>query len=254
MINAVVRVAVLNNFNCTKKEFDQLRTFTEKYPDRSFFVNCNINTPKLRALNDHPYKAVITLNPDFQETALWNLVKLIPVDLKKIAFVRVKYVPDIPYIEPLIERLASCNIPVVITPQRFNSRKTVTPFGIHHYEFSHSRYRLTEDAKEFVEKLAKSQNNVYICDQKGLGCKGCGLCAKLTVGKTVPIYSLNLSTSGICPYNCLDCYSKTMQRFTTACGYRPIRYDVVKKNNKQKGTTRHIRHIRDTLTKTKGRR
>ena len=58
MKTQVVRVAISNNFNCTDKEWKQLDTFTKANPDKSFFVNSNIHTPKLHTVNDHDYKVV----------------------------------------------------------------------------------------------------------------------------------------------------------------------------------------------------
>jgi len=243
MPKSVVRVGVLNNFNCTPKEYKQLNNFAHKHPDKSFFINCNINTPKLHAINDRPYKAVITLNPNITDNSFFKLGQ---VDLSKVAFVRIKYVPNKPTIVNLIKLIASMDIPVVITMQRFNGKKSVSTFGIKNYKFSYNRYRLTENAKKVVEKLASNTKNVYICDRSGGGCKECGLCAKLTVGENLPVYSLNLSTSGLCPFSCLDCYAKTMQKFVVGCGHNPIAFDVIQKNMKQKGSTKHIK---DNLNK-----
>ena len=239
MANEVVRVAVLNNFNCTPKEFKQVYTFSKEHPDKYFFINSNVNTPKLADINKHPYKAVITLNPNL--TDLTNAFKVGQVNKDKIAFVRIKWVPGIKSIENLITMVSKHIAPVVVTMQRFNSKKTVEPFGIDNYAFSCSRYRLTKVNKEYLEKFVDTVPNTYICDRKGLGCKACGLCSTLTCGQDLPISSLNLSTSGTCPYQCCDCYAKAMQKFIVGCGLKPIAFDVIKKNEKQRGTTKHIK-------------
>jgi hypothetical protein len=231
MSNKVVRVGVLNNFNCTDKEYSQLQRFDKEHPDCYFFVNSNINTPNLRNINNYHYKAVITANPNITD---YSFFKLGQVNKSKLAFVRVKYVPNNPYIVNLIKLIASCDIPVVVTLQRFNSKRTVLSYGINNYIFDRSRYRLNEKARKPIERIADNTKNVYICDRSGNGCTKCNLCATLTLGEVKPIYSLNMSSSGICKFNCIDCFAKTMQRFVVKCGHNPIEYDVIKKNHKQR--------------------
>jgi len=231
MPNKVVRVGVLNNFNCTDKEYRQLNEFSMEHPDCYFFVNSNINTPNLSNINNYPYKVVITVNPNITDQSFFKLGQ---VNKSKIGFVRVKYVPNKPYIKNLIKLIASCDIPVVITAQRFNSKKSVMPFGINNYTYIRSRYRLNEKARKVLETLADNTKNVYICDRSGNGCTQCNQCATLTLGEVQTIYSLNMSSSGICKFSCLDCYAKTMQKFVTNCGHNPIEYNVIKKNHKQR--------------------
>ena len=245
----VVRVGVTNNFNCTKEEFAQLDKFSAEHPDNYFFINCNINTPNIEEINNHPYKVVLTVNPNIIDHDGFLLLNMI--DPEKVAFVRVKYVPGNKKTLFLIDLLRNAlGIPVVVTNQRFNSKKSVKTFGENfgkdNYVWQNTRYRLNEKNKKILEKFIKGYDNVYICDRKGTGCGGCGLCATLTVGQKLPIYSLNLSTSGICPFNCIDCFSKTMQKFVVGCGHSAIKYDVIYKNGKQKGTTKHIK---DNLAK-----
>jgi len=75
-------------------------------------------------------------------------------------------------------------------------------------------------------------------------------CAKLTTGSAdVVLASLNLSTSGLCRYSCPSCYAKTMQRFLVACEKNPIAYDVIKKNRKQSGKTKHILRAKEKAEK-----
>jgi hypothetical protein len=100
-------------------------------------------------------------------------------------------------------------------------------------------------AKLLLNKATHSLTNTYICDKAGLGCQGCGLCSKLTTGNFKPVYSLNLSTSGICKYSCESCYAKTMQKFLIGCGKNPIKFDVIQMNTKQKGTTKHIINMKN---------
>jgi hypothetical protein len=75
-------------------------------------------------------------------------------------------------------------------------------------------------------------------------------CASLTCGSAdVDIASLNLSSSGVCKFNCPSCYAKTMQRFLVACENNPIAYDVIKKNRKQSGKTKHILRAKEKAEK-----
>lgn len=240
-INRVIRVAVSNNFNCTAAEFAQLDQIQTSLQGSLFFVNSNVMTPKLPELNKHDYQAVITVNPSLKvtQTALNRLHK---VDMSKVAFVRVKYLPAKQRVVNLIYELADEDYEVVVTPQRFNGFKGVDKYSSReYYKHSHSRMRLNQAAMAELDEIVAHSPNLNICDRTGLGCSGCGLCSTLTAGRILPIYSVNLSSSGICPFNCPDCYAKTMQHFLTNCGYNPIDYDSVKKNNKQRGSTKHIK-------------
>jgi hypothetical protein len=232
---------VNNNFNCTLAEFQQLDTFAAAYPDTLFFVNSNIKTKKIFAINDHPYMAVITLNPD-----IWIDEKLVSklsmIDSDKIAFIRIKYIPEYPKVDKLIQKVSK-DYPVMITLQRFNGKNSIVQFVPEyreHYEFSHNRFRLFGDSLGDVKELAMFEN-IYICDEKGLGCGGCGLCSTLVTGRSLPIYTLNLSSSGMCPFNCVDCYAKTMQHFLSKIGVPEIHYDWIHMNHKQSGHTKHIK-------------
>jgi hypothetical protein len=141
----------------------------------------------------------------------------------------------------------------VVTLQRFISKATLLKYsGLECYEHSCSRYRLAgielQKILEFVTSLRETTGaSVWICDQSGKGCQSCGLCSRLTTGQDLPIYSLNLSTSGVCKFQCVDCYAKAMQKFTTACGHSPIKFDVIEMNNKQKGRTKHILEMKNNL-------
>lgn len=241
-INKVVRVAVNNNFNCTDAEFQQLDTFAAAYPDSLFFINSNIKTKLLTSINKHPYKAVITLNPDILiNEALTR--KLKKINSNRIAFIRIKYIPGNKKILSLIHRIRK-DYPVVITLQRFNSIKSAEEFIPNfreHYKHSNNRFRLMGESLKDIEEF-DILKNIYICDKAGLGCGGCGLCSKLTAGRDLPIFSMNLSSSGLCPYNCVDCYAKAMQHFLEKVkNGSVISFDYIHQNNKQSGRTKHIK-------------
>lgn len=241
MKNCVVRVATNNNFNCTEREFRQLDRFAAQNPDKIFFVNSNARTPKLRAILDHPYKTVITLNPDL------NVVPYVAdrglAVHSSVSFYRVKWIPERPEIKTLIDKALNL-APVVITMQRFNSRACMERYADpKDYRLVCVRFRLHGEALKKLEDLVDHETargrRLHICDRKGIGCLGCGLCVTLNgAAPGTPIKSLNLSTSGVCPYNCPDCYAKAVSK---RCVHgNPIAYDQIIANRKQRGKTKHI--------------
>jgi len=243
---AIVRVAVRNNFNCTPAEWKQMDEFRAKYhPVKLFFVNSNINTPRLPTINEHPFKAVITANPGLRvniDRAMQVLAKVNPAN---VAFVRVKWVPGISDVPTLIDTLLYEWYTVVVTMQRFSRKDTLLRFADpKDYEFSCTRFRLVGKALQDLCKFVDCRKNCFICDRSGKGCLDCGQCSTLVTGESMPIRSLNLSTSGECPYNCPDCYAKAMYEFHDACKTPRISYDKIYANRKQSGKTKHIEEAR----------
>ena len=239
-IKEIVRVGINANFNCTKQEFIQVDGFDRAFPDKRFFVNSNIVTPNLLKLNSYKIKSVITVNPNL--VVKRKLVKkLYKLKKSNIAFVRVKYIPNDSAIKDLIEELSDNGYKVVITVMRFRSNKTVAEYDKANYDWNCNWFRLRERHLVVLKNYDDSLKNVYICDREELGCQGCGLCEKLTFNKGVDLSSLNMSSSGICPHNCIDCFAKYMQRFSVGCGHSAMVYDVIKKNIKQQGKTAFIK-------------
>lgn len=244
-VTRVVRVAVSTNFNCTKAEWNQLDELANKHRNSEFFVNCNIKTPRLSAVNDHPYKVVVTVNPDLFVVEK-HVEKLRGIDIKKIGFIRAKYVPSMPEHKELIARLAYEGYPVVVTLQRWNGKKSLLRYTEKkHYKWSHNRFRLSDEALaealEFVDDFRNEK--VFICDRVGVGCAGCRLCSFLPTGKDLKIASVDLSSSGTCSYNCPDCYAKTMQRMAVNFGNNPLLFDKIRANTKQSGRSVHIKQV-----------
>ena len=242
MIDSIVRVGINNNFNCTDDEYSQVRGFKFVKPNAHFFINSNIKTENILNINNYDYQAVITVNPDITvDRAL--IERLYKVDKDRVIFVRVKYIPNDRTIKELIRELSEKGYTVVVTVMRFLSNKSVNAFSKKdYYNYKFTWLRLKERYFHLLEKFVNTMDNVYICDRNGVGCQGCGLCSKLSTGKELEIYGLNLSTSGICPFNCVDCYAKKMQYVLKCFHKSPMNYDVVKKNMKQKGSTAHIKH------------
>ena len=247
----VVRVAANNNFNCTHAEFQQLDEYRTRYPTYIFFVNSNIKTPKLLNLNKHDYPAVITVNPDLViDRKLIARLK----DVKPIAFLRLKWLPDDPAIEELGNELAT-KYPVVVTVQRFNSWASLSKYTDRkHYKLDCARLRLHGPALEHLQHWTddhiQSGRQVFICDRASLGCQVCGLCSRLVTSSSDEVKSLNLSSSGVCPYHCVDCYAKTNSN-RVPHGSRPIDFDHIHKNQKQAGKTKHIELARKFLCPSK---
>jgi len=239
----VVRVATNNNFNCTEREFKQLDEFVKKNPHRYFFINSNIKTRSLLNINDHPYDAVITVNPDIRVVRS-QVDRLYQVDPAKVAFTRVKYIPGPREILELIDELHDRDYTVVVTIQRFRNKESAAkyvPDFKDHYKFGYNNHRLTPEAQGKLEKYTDSKDRVYICDRTGKGCLGCGLCSTLTAGPRLPLKSLNLSSSGICKFRCPDCYAHTSQARNISWHNNPIEFNKIKANKKQNGSLKHIR-------------
>jgi hypothetical protein len=234
----VVRIAVYTNFNCTDAEYKQVEEYKEKYPDKFFFVNCNVRTPRLITLNNHKHKVVVTVNPDLVVSEE-HLCRFYEIHPELVAFARVKYLPENPSITGLITELHKDNYNVVITPQRFQRKNTLLHYtDPKHYEYDCSRFRLNGEALSKLYALVDAYDppTVYICDRRGLGCSACELCSLLTTGQKLQIASLDLSTSGQCPYSCPDCYAKALQ-----VRIKHIKFDAIKRNDKQTGQTVHIK-------------
>lgn len=242
-ITQVVRVAVNNNFNCTSDEWKQLEKINNENPNSIFFINCNVKTPRLVTINDHPFKAVITLNPDI--TINHKLIdRFLKINSEKVAFVRIKYIPESPEIKSVISTMANKDYVIVVTLQRWNKKESLQKYtDPRHYQWKHTRHRLfgeaLQEAIQFVDSF--EDKKVFLCDRLGAGCSSCRLCSFLPTGLNLNIASINLSKSGICRYNCPDCYAKVMQHFLVGCEYNPINFDVIKRNVKQAGRSEHIR-------------
>jgi len=215
----VLRVATLNNFNYTDKEFEQMRSLEDNHPEYNIFINSN-SYQKIRG----KFPAVVTINP--------SLAKFTEPkgDREIIKAVRVKYVADAkPKIKKAFDECVAWaykyDIPILITYMRFRSLSTLKNFArtAQKYKWRHNYYR----------QVLKEQFDLdlfHYCDIREEGCPSCQNCAKLPFGfKGGEIYSINLSSSGECPYNCPDCYAKNMSKWGN------LAYDRILKNTKMKG-------------------
>ena len=224
----LVRISTENNFNCTDTEYNQIKSFETKYPTKTFFVNSNINTPKLDNIKNHKHKAVITINPDLVVDL--NKLKRLEAIKHKVSFVRVKWLPYNQSIKDLIIQLSK-RFKVVITVQRFRNYETMIKFtSRNYYEWKHNYFRLNENCFQQLVDFKNGLSNVYICDENHKGCIGCGYCSRFNGGESNDIQELNLSSSGVCRFNCPSCFAKCIQKYTGR-----IAFDVIKQNDKQKG-------------------
>ena len=239
MVNQVIRIGVANNFNGTDLEFEQVEHFSFTMPEKSFFVNSNINSKELKNIGNYSFKSVITVNPDLVVKSIPSIIKRIEAIKSTIAFVRVKYLPNNESILNLIYTLNKQGYPIVITNQRFSSKISCSKYSsLEYYKFSNGYLRLTDIELNNLYKIVDSLSNVFICDRNKKGCGDCGLCSTLTIGENLPVSSLNLSSSGICPFNCPDCFAKRSQHQykDKVTGKVKISFDTIAKNMKQKGT------------------
>lgn len=221
----IVRVATLNNFNDTAKEFNQLNGMADNSEDK-YFINSNIksiNKVTAERINRNRYPIVITFNPDL--TVHWNYLKRLEhINSSKIAFIRVKYIPEDIEIQKAI-KLLSKKYKIVLTIMRFKSMASLLKYtDPKFYEWKSSYHRL-------VSNPPKSRN-VYICDENHTGCGGCGQCAKFSYNSDDTISEINLSSSGMCKFDCPDCYAKQCLKQSQGV----IKYDFIKQNQKMKGT------------------
>ena len=172
------------------------------------------------------YPCVLTINPELTKfvkpRGKIGLVKAVrvkcvvdPIKKVKVAF------------EDSYKWAKLNNIPAIITNMRFKSHQTLNK-----YTLSPEKYVWKRNFHVPIEKSIFDDPDVYYCDLKGEGCPSCRNCSKLVFELDTPdIYSLNLSSSGICKYSCPDCYSKIMLKYIP----NGFAYDKILKNAKQRG-------------------
>lgn len=237
----VLRVGVYNNFNFTKAEIDAVAKYTDDYLP---FVNSN-SFVTISA----EYPSIITINPYLDS---WHP----PTgDISNVKACRVKWVAgakdNIYQVQQeAIKWCVNNNIPVLVTFMRFASRASMMNYVSSScellYSYQNSYYRLPVDVKHDEVILISSMMRkfgcseavdllLYTCDISGKGCPACGNCSRLTYGLEgdTPV-SLSLSCSGdngSCIFHCPDCWAKRLSKITK------FKFDVVTKNNKQKGKT-----------------
>lgn len=245
----LVRVGVMNNFNMTDGEYEEL--LQNKIPE--FFVNSNVKSLRESIKPEYgKIPLIVTLNPDIDLPKFPEKEVLQQYNLRafrvKVCGNRLK---DYKRLYTLVKYSIDNNIKVLITFQRFYRLQTMKKFvsqeDFKYYEYRAGYLRPTSEYKnlimKFVKKIEKKYNKnkfVFQCDKKDKGCPDCLNCAKLVypdhkyreyVKEGISIYSLNLKSSGQCPFNCPDCFAKrVIQRVNNK-----ISLGKIKMNNKQKG-------------------
>jgi hypothetical protein len=223
----VVRVGVMNNYNFTLEETQQLRGFEKAYPYHKYFINSNILTYGLCCIDHKSTPKVITFNPNITWTAKeMDIYLYLKRAENNLSFLRYKYVYG-DTCQPSLHKIITH--PIVYTMQRFKSKKTLHEYVAPEHHNKYIRVNNKGWYKLDPKYYPKLNENEYICDEKGLGCTECKLCSTLTFKQDLPIYSLNLSSSGLCKYNCPDCFAKCSEK-----QYNTIRYDDIYQNSKQR--------------------
>jgi len=226
----IVRVATLNNFNNTASEFKQLNSIDE-FSEHDFFLNSNIksiNKVTANRINNNKYPIVITFNPDI--IINWKyLERLNYVNPDKISFLRIKYIPTNNSDIKKAIHILSQRYKIVLTIMRFKRKDTLLKYtSMDYYNREGSYYRLKDNPEK--------GNNIYICDEKHVGCSGCGQCSKLSYNSDELTAEINLSSSGQCKFNCPDCYAKQCIKQSQG----RIKFNTIKRNAKMKGTLKYI--------------
>jgi hypothetical protein len=242
----IIRVGVMNNFNFTRKEIEELKKWENH---GMLFVNSN-SFVNIKA----DYQSIITINP---------YLKFVEPngDLSNIKACRIKVVIGANDETEREEKKAISwavlnGIPILITFQRFYRLESLNKFvnsGVKNerYIFEGGWLRPKKDYKIEKRSLifyfmdanfpAKSKDMIYFCDWNGTGCESCKNCIKLTFPEyeNEKVYSLNLYLSGDngqCIFNCPDCFAKKCLAFTKS---KTARCDIIYRNKKQRGETNH---------------
>jgi len=220
-LHQILRVATFNNFNYTEPEFKQLDSISDSYPEYDVFVNSN-SYVKIKG----KYPSVVSINPVLTEFVEPK------GDISLIKAVRIKYVADakpevLKVFNKCVKWAYKYDIPILITYMRFRTKKNLkryTKGNPGYYSWQKNYFRQTV-RKTFDLDL------FHYCDILEKGCPSCMNCSKLTYGyKNAELYSINLSSSGFCPFNCPDCYAKILIRWR-----KNIRFDEILRNAKQLG-------------------
>ena len=243
----VVRVGVLNNFNFTRKEIDELK----KYEDNGhLFVNSNSFV-----VIKPDYPSIITINPYLKFVEPQG-------DLSNVKACRIKVCVGANDETESEERKAikwsiEKGIPILITFQRFFRIETMNKFVClsaknekYHFNTGWIRpkkdYRIEKRSQIFYFVNANFPSKckdemIYFCDWNGTGCESCKNCINLTFPESGEdkIFSLNLSLSGDdgrCLFNCPDAFCKRCLSITKT---KTPRCDVIHRNRKQRGKVNH---------------
>ena len=207
---------MFNNFNFTQPELNALDKYKGKF---KVFVNSN---SFVELKGDVP--AVVTINP-YLDRFVKPRGKIEIIKAARVKFVAgaVKKVQEA--FKQSMEWCFENNIPVLITYMRFAKKEDLMKFtdDQSNYVWSGGYYR---------QKKLETWNHplVNYCDFAKEGCPSCMNCAKLTFGiADAELHGVNLSESGMFPFNCPSCFAKRMIPFFG------IGFDTPTRNAKQRG-------------------
>lgn len=229
--NQLVRVGVMNNFNYTDEELQAIKHLDNK------FVNCHIGVftkfKNVLKLKKHGIQTVITLNPNLnlnEYMAIFHILK----DINHVTF-RIKItIKNYIDVKRFIKKYP--NVKFLITFMRFFKKETLLSNCrlMHGYSYRKGYYRMGIKNKKVIQEMySHIKGKIYFCDVEESGCTNCNNCQRVTGYNPdhYEVYSLSLIESGICPYNCPDCFAKKLNKL---CKNTSIN-SVIKKNRKQKG-------------------
>jgi hypothetical protein len=218
----ILRVATYNNFNFSPDEITQLN----RYKDfDGVFVNSN-SYPTITG----SYPCFICVNSDLSH------FEPPKGDLSLVKALRVKYVDDA--IEPVKKTFGECvtwayshDIPILLTYMRFRHKEAYLKYT----RATPGAYRWDGVFYRQTTKKTFDLDIIKYCDLNGKGCVECGNCGKLSFGYSkAKICSINLSSSGACKFNCVDCFVKNF----TAWRHGYIAFDKVTQNIKLSSSPR----------------
>jgi len=245
MNNVLVRVGTLNNFNFTSTEVNHLNLLSKIYPNKIFFVWSNVKSynkmyKKNKKEIDNLFK---NSNIKLGLTVTPNLEFIKPVTSKNIDNIIYKFVLNnkTNYTRnKVIEYAKKHDLNVLLIPLRFKKTENFNKYvsDTDKYVYIKPYIKLSKHAfVEFAYYTKQMYNKVYTCDLLHLGCTSCYNCYRINNISVVRNFeSINLSTSGKCPYNCIECYAKHCLDRTQG----KIRYDIFTINTKMKGN-QHVK-------------
>lgn len=242
----IIRVGVMNNFNFTQREIDELEKFKDKgmmFVNSNSFVTIKPDYPSVITIN--PYLKFVEPNGDLSNVKACRIKVCVGANAETEQ-------EEVKAIRWSIEK----GIPVLITFQRFYRIESLNKFvnqkvKNEKYQFESGWLRPKRDYR--VEKRIqilgfinsnfpqKCKDMVFFCDWSGNGCESCKNCIRLTYPghEEEKVFSLNLSASGDsgrCIFNCVDCFAK---KCLNICKTKTPKCDLIYRNRKQKGLTHH---------------
>ena len=238
--NFLLRVAVSNNFNYTKKEIQDVEKLKNHY---KYIL---LNSHKDTNIKNNNLPVFVTSNPQLINKTDFNIngskENVKAIRLKIILSTNKKYIKTV---KNILSYAEENNISVLITIFRFYSAKNrkkilnLLQDNFKFYRWDRNYYRIKDNKiiKNFVDRLNRNiQAKIYFCDYRGGGCLICNNCSKLSYNKKLQVKELNLQSSGFCKFNCIECFAK---RLIHKNGNR-ISFNTVRANKKMNEKIKNV--------------